>query len=73
MPEFSPKVSVVLPFYNAEKTLSVALQSIASQEFPDWECIMVNNNSRDKSREIAAYWEEKDPRFRLIDEEKQAF
>ena len=43
----SPKVSVVLPFYNAEKTLSVALQSIADQKFSDWECVMVDNNSSD--------------------------
>jgi len=66
-----PKVSVVLPFYNAEKTLSVALQSIADQELSDWECIMVDNNSKDGSSEIAARWERLDPRFRLVQEERQ--
>jgi len=71
MPGFSPKVSVVLPFYNAEKTLSVALKSIADQEFSDWECVMVNNNSGDGSREVAAAWENQDQRFRLIDEKQQ--
>ena len=71
MPGFSPKVSVVLPFYNAEKTLSVALKSIADQEFSDWECVMVNNNSGDGSREVAAAWENQDQRFRLINEKQQ--
>ena len=66
-----PKVSVVLPFYNAEKTLSMALQSISDQEFSDWECVMVDNNSNDGSRDIAAGWESRDPRFRLSDEKKQ--
>jgi len=71
MPAKSPKVSVVLPFYNAEKTLNAALQSIADQEFTDWECIMVDNNSKDGSRKIAAGREHLDPRFRLLNEERQ--
>ena len=71
MPGSVPKVSVVLPFYNAEDTLFVALQSISNQEFSDWECIMVDNNSSDGSSEIAARWESHDPRFRLAKEKRQ--
>ena len=71
MPGPIPKVSVVLPFYNAEKTLSVALQSIANQDYTDWECVMVNNNSSDGSRDIALGWEHHDPRFTLVKEERQ--
>ena len=71
MSGFSPKVSVVLPFYNAVKTLSVALQSILDQDFTDFECVMVDNNSSDGSREIAAGWECQDPRFRLVEEKRQ--
>jgi len=71
MTESLPKISVILPFYNAEKTLSVALQSIADQVFTDWECVMVDNNSSDGSKEIAAGWERLDPRFRLVQEERQ--
>ena len=71
MPAVSPKVSVILPFYNAENTLGSALQSIADQNYLDWECIMVDNNSSDKSREIAGDWMNRDPRFRLIEEERQ--
>ncbi len=71
MPELSPKVSVVLPFYNAEKTLSAALKSISDQDFPDFECVMVDNNSDDGSRDIAAGWAQDDSRFRLLEEKQQ--
>ena len=67
----SPKVSVVLPFFNASKTLTKALLSIANQNYTDFECIMVDNNSSDGSREIAKEFERKDPRFRLVEEERQ--
>ena len=67
----SPKVSVVLPFYNAAKTLLKALQSISAQEFNDFECLMVDNNSTDESRGIATEYQRADPRFRLIEERKQ--
>jgi len=66
-----PKVSVVLPFYNSDKTLSIALQSISDQDFTDFECVMVDNNSTDGSRKIAAGWERDDSRFRLLEEKKQ--
>ena len=47
------------------------MQSIADQEFTDFECVMVDNNSSDGSREIAAGWERHDQRFRLIGENVQ--
>jgi len=71
MPEISPKVSIVLPFFNAEGTLGRALQSISWQDFSDFECLMVDNNSRDGSREIAAEWEGADSRFKLVEEKRQ--
>jgi glycosyltransferase involved in cell wall biosynthesis len=67
----SPKVSVVLPFYNAAKTLSRSLESISSQDLTDFECLMVDNNSTDGSREIAEGQERYDSRFRLIEEKQQ--
>lgn len=66
-----PKVSVVIPFYNARRTLDLALQSISIQDFPDFECIMVDNNSNDGSRDLAARWERQDPRFRVAGESRQ--
>ena len=66
-----PKVSVVLPFFNAGKTLYRAAESIRDQDFQDWECIMVDNNSTDESRDVALSLVRTDSRFSLIKEEKQ--
>ena len=63
-----PKISIILPFYNAEKTLGRAVDSIYQQELEDFECILVDNNSTDGSRQIALDWERRDQRFRVTNE-----
>ncbi len=65
------KISVILPFYNAEKTIDRAIKSIAEQSYSDFECILIDNNSTDKSSAIAKEWAKRDNRFILITEEKQ--
>jgi glycosyltransferase involved in cell wall biosynthesis len=67
----NPEISVILPFYDAETTLQRALESILHQDYINFECILVNNNSRDKSSKIASEICEKDERFDLINERKQ--
>jgi len=66
-----PKVSVLLPFYNAEFTLERAIDSIARQTLNDFECILIDNNSTDRGAGIAADWSMKDKRFFLISEKEQ--
>ena len=66
-----PRVSVILPFYNAVQTLERAIQSIFRQEYENYECILVDNNSVDGSREVALSWEAKDKRFRVVREKQQ--
>ncbi|HHT9129652.1 MAG TPA: glycosyltransferase family 2 protein [Candidatus Brocadiaceae bacterium] len=48
-----PLVSVVIPAYNEEQYLTRSLQSMVNQEFQNFELIVVNNNSTDKTAEIA--------------------
>ena len=67
----NPKISVVLPFYNAENTLDRAISSIHHQDMLGFECILVNNNSNDGSMKIALEWEQRDSRFRVVNETKQ--
>jgi len=67
----TPIVSVVLPFYNAEKTISRAIESIINQTFFDFEFILVDNNSTDNSRQIAETFEMQDDRICLLDEQRQ--
>lgn len=47
-----PKVSVVVAFYNSEKTLDQCLGSLAKLDYPDYEVIVVNDGSTDQSQEI---------------------
>lgn len=49
----SPLVSVVIPTYNSEKTLAKCLESIKNQTYENVEIIVVDNYSKDKTREIA--------------------
>ena len=62
----SPRISVVVPFYNNGDVLGDCLQSIASQTFTDLEVIMVDDGSTDNGTEVARKWAESDPRFRLV-------
>ncbi len=66
-----PRVTVVLPFYNAGKTLLRAAESIRGQDFSDWECILVDNNSTDNGRDLALTMVKKDARFSLVEEKTQ--
>lgn len=66
-----PKISIILPFYNSEKTIQSALESISCQSFRNFECILIDNNSTDKSHTIASNFCDVDNRFRLVHEKKQ--
>ena len=61
-------LSVIIPIYNVEKYLKSCLESVASQTFTDFEVIMVNDGSADKSAEIAGVFAEKYDNFRLINQ-----
>ncbi len=62
-----PLVSVVVPSYNQGEYLSEALQSVLSQTFAGWECIIVNDGSTDQTAAVIAGWTAKDSRFRALD------
>jgi glycosyltransferase involved in cell wall biosynthesis len=49
----TPRVSVVVCAYNAERTLDRCLASLAALNYPDYEVILVNDGSRDRTLEIA--------------------
>lgn len=51
-----PKVSVIIPLYNKAPYLKKALDSIASQTYTDWECIIINDGSTDDSATVASQW-----------------
>ena len=48
-----PKFSIIVPVYNVEKYIKKCLDSIFSQSFKDFEVIVVNDGTKDKSMDIA--------------------
>ena len=57
----NPKVTVLMPVYNAEKYLREAIESILSQTFKNFEFLIINDGSTDKSKDaILSY---NDPRI----------
>jgi len=50
----SPKVSVVVPIFNSERTLTRAIDSVFGQTFSDWEIILVDDGSTDRSADLIA-------------------
>ncbi len=62
----TPKVSVIVPAYNAAEYLAECLQSIADQTMGDFEAIVVDDASTDSSPEIIRRFAADDSRFRLL-------
>ena len=50
----SPKISVVIPTYNRAKVVPKAIESVLAQTFPPAEIIVVNDGSKDETREVLA-------------------
>lgn len=67
----SPIISIIVPIYNRGKWLPNCLDSISSQTFKDWECILVNDGSTDNCLEIAQEYAANDARFIVFSQENQ--
>lgn len=65
----NPTISIIIPCYNQAQFLGETLQSIVSQEFQNWECIIVNDGSPDNTNDIANEWIFKDSRIKYLKKE----
>lgn len=63
------KISVIMPIYNVAAYLDRAISSVLNQTFTDFELILVNDGSRDSSKEICEKYVELDSRVKLINQE----
>lgn len=59
-----PRVSVALPVYNGEKYVAEAMDSVLAQTFQDFEIIISDNASTDRTGEICRAYADRDPRVR---------
>ena len=62
-------ISIIIPIYNSEETLCRCLDGITDQTFTDWECILVDDGSRDNSLAICQEYARKDVRFKVFHKE----
>src|SRR5918912_579836 len=65
-----PLVSVVTPVYNGEKYLVECVESVLTQTYHNWEYIIVNNCSTDRSLDIAEKYASCDARIRIHNNHK---
>ena len=63
----NPKATVLMPVYNAEKYVGEAIESILNQTFTDFEFLIINDGSTDKSLEVIKSYT--DPRIKIINNE----
>ena len=62
-------VTIITPTYNHERYLTDCIESVLAQTYPDWEMIILNDGSTDRTAEIAASYRDKDNRIRLVNQE----
>ncbi len=65
MDEKQPLISIIMPVYNAELYIEAAISAIVAQTFTDWELILVNDASGDRSGSICDDWSSKDERIKV--------
>ena len=65
-----PLVSIVTPVHNGEPYLRECIESVLNQSYRNFECIIVNNCSTDRTLEIATEFAKKDSRIRVHDNQE---
>ena len=64
------KVSIIIPFYNSEKTIDNTMKSIINQTYTNIEIILIDDCSTDNSKENCSNWIERDNRIKYLKNDK---
>ena len=64
--ETPPSISVLMTVYNREKLIAQAIESVLASDTDDWELVIVDDRSTDRSVEIARSYAAQDPRIRVF-------
>lgn len=72
MKQNNPLVSVITPAYNAERFLAGTIESVQQQTYTNWEMVIVDDQSTDRTLEIAKTYADQDSRIRIYRLEKNS-
>jgi len=64
---FTDLVSIITPAYNSENTIAETIKSVKAQTYENWEMIIINDYSIDKTSSVVKEFSEKDARIRLVE------
>jgi glycosyltransferase involved in cell wall biosynthesis len=62
----TPTISVIMPVYNAERFVAETTDTVLNQTFGDFEFVIIDDGSKDRSREILEGYAKRDPRVRVV-------
>lgn len=62
----NPKVTVLIPVFNREQFVDEAIRSVVGQDFDDFELLIVDDGSTDRTPEVLEKWKQRDPRVVVI-------
>jgi poly-beta-1,6 N-acetyl-D-glucosamine synthase len=63
------RISVIVPAYNEEKTIASSIESLLAQEYPNFEVVLVDDGSKDRTLEIARGYE--GPKLKVVHQENK--
>lgn len=61
---YNEKISIIMPAYNAEKTIERAIESVQRQTYTNWQLVIVNDGSKDATQTIIEQKCETDDKLR---------
>lgn len=63
---YNPKISIIIPVYNRQKTIGYCVESVLAQEYGNWELWLVDDGSTDRTAEICKQYGEQDQRIHYL-------
>jgi glycosyltransferase involved in cell wall biosynthesis len=67
----TPLVSIIITAYNQESFVAQAIQSVVNQTYENWECIIIDDGSTDKTCEICKHFIQKESRISYFFQQNQ--